>query len=248
MKVIIQHKAAIKLKYFIDLTDDEISGMGKSFIKDNNIIIQDFIIFNQTCSSVNTDIDSQGIAKFLYELQKKGERTEDWGLWWHSHADMGVFWSEQDDKTIREHSGGGSHLISLVSNKKGEFKSRLDIFPTDKSPFGKTSLSKTYDLKTIIELKPSFTKQMDKIESIIQKAQVSLDKLVERNSTDVAIKKLCQKEIDKKIKKPAEIVSQSYSFDYNKNGMIPKKKWVWWNEWDENDFMQGGLNSIDNFY
>jgi hypothetical protein len=47
-------------------------------------------------------------------------------LWWHSHADMELVWSETDCATI----GGlpGDFWVAVVANRRGEALCRLDAF------------------------------------------------------------------------------------------------------------------------
>ena len=44
-----------------------------------------------------------------------------------SHANMGVFWSGTDTATIRK-IGGSDFFVSLVTNKAGDYRVRLDIY------------------------------------------------------------------------------------------------------------------------
>jgi len=198
MDLIITKEAYLKLKYYIGLVDTEISGMGKSHIdKDGDIILSDVIIFHQEVSGSSTDLDEASMAKFLSELMKKGEKTEEWNVWWHSHADMDVFWSSTDDDTIAEHCNHQSHLISLVGNRKGKFKARLDLFPKDTSPFNYQEIHYKEDVDVKIEEDDSNTDAIDKLEDAIEKAYQKIDKY--KGKSDPAIQKACQKEIDDKV-------------------------------------------------
>ena len=47
--------------------------------------------------------------------------------WVHSHARLGVFWSQQDEACI-EGLANDACLISIVVNKKREFKARIDVW------------------------------------------------------------------------------------------------------------------------
>jgi len=197
MQLIIEEKAACQLKYFTELASDEISGMGKTSISEDKIYLEEIVIFKQTCSAGSTEIDDDAIAKFIYQLQKNDEDTAVWNLWWHSHADMEVFWSGTDNATITDHAGGQSFLISLVVNKKGERKARLDVFPKDNSPFN-IPTSCMQDIKEIsLQLSDTKEKQKTKLEKIISKAITELDALETFSST--AVKNFCQKEIDAKV-------------------------------------------------
>jgi hypothetical protein len=136
MKITIGLEASKKLKNFVDLTPGEISGLGKSHkTEDGNIFVDDIILLKQTCSGATTDLDDDAMALAGFKMMEDGESLEEWNVWWHSHANMNVFWSTTDDNTIQSHIGIQTHLVSIVTNKKEEFKARLDIFPKDVSGF-----------------------------------------------------------------------------------------------------------------
>ena len=217
MELILKKDPALKLKYFVDIADGEISGMAKSVYDEENdeIIVEDLIIFEQECTAATTDISDESMAKFLFELSKNGEDPSHWNLWWHSHADMDVFWSGTDDATIQEHIGTNDYLISLVANKKGELKARLDVFPTDKSHFKKV-MFKTYDLIpkreedeiTNLEAKAEI-EEIEELKKLAEKEHEEImaqaaKRLLEIRSVamgDVVIKEFCEAEVADKVKK-----------------------------------------------
>lgn len=146
MKIILENKSAIKLRYYTQFAKGEVSGIGKSVInEDGDAVVTDIALFDQECTGATTDIDDEALAKFMNDLHQAGESLADWNLWWHTHADMSVFWSSTDDNTIAEHSGNHDYLISIVTNKKGDLKGRLDVFPKDNSPFKKQFNPVKYD-------------------------------------------------------------------------------------------------------
>lgn len=123
--IILSPKAYQKMKYFVLNTPVEVSGMGKSkFIDNETILVQDIEILKQENSFADTILDEAAMAKFL---QEKIEESESWNIWWHSHADMGSFWSITDERTIEE-TTGGNYLISIVTNKKLKTLARFDLF------------------------------------------------------------------------------------------------------------------------
>lgn len=236
MKIIIENEAYLKLKTFVSLVDTEISGMAKSKIdKEENIIVTDFIIFNQEVTASSTIISDESQAKFLNEMMKKGEDPSSYNIWWHSHCDMGVFWSGTDDKTIEEHTSQ-SYLISIVVNKKMEIKARLDIYPKDTSPF-KQPTSCTFDIDQIeyltskeeLKLKEKKEEEIKKLTEAYEKQFNLIEKKYE-NKNEEKIKSFCQKEIDSKVKAKVYLpVTYNYGrrvYDYSK-GYKPRKKWNW---------------------
>jgi hypothetical protein len=151
MNIIIPKKVNFKLKYFVELTSGEISGIGKSHVtEDRNIMVDDFIIFKQTCSGSLTTIDDEAQAQFMFDLMKKNEKLSNWNIWWHSHANMQVFWSTTDDKTISDHRHQQDYLISIVTNKAEQFKARIDVFPKE-NPAILNPLIHTIDLDVQVE-------------------------------------------------------------------------------------------------
>lgn len=232
MELILTRVPALKIKYFTEKAIGEISGMAKSHYDEekDEIVVDDCVIFEQKCTSANTDISDEAMAKFMYKLRQDGENPKDWNLWWHSHASMGVFWSGTDDQTIKDEAS--DYLVSLVTNKKGEFKARLDVFPTDNSPF-KKEMFKTYDLD--VKLRLGDEGQEKEIEDLI-KMQLEIDDRIDEIKNglyeDETIKEECEKDVDEKVDKPYQFSSgkthkqfhQSSFNDYeNRNGIWTPK-------------------------
>ena len=127
IKLKITNKAYLKLKYFVENVDTEISGLGKVRIIRDELEVYDFDIFKQEVSSVHSDLDEKTLVKFLFDKTKKEESVRDYKVWWHSHGYMEAFFSYTDNKTIN-HSTEFPYLISIVTNKEGDNKARLDLF------------------------------------------------------------------------------------------------------------------------
>ena len=116
-----------KLRAYIDNCETEISGFGKIEIVTGGFLITDVKIFKQVVSSAHTDIDSDALGAFLYDITKAGDEVEKWTLWWHSHASMKAFFSVTDDDTIKG-SSEMPYLVSLVGNHDGEWEARYDTY------------------------------------------------------------------------------------------------------------------------
>ena len=70
---------------------------------------------------------------------------------WHSHVNMGVFWSGVDEANIKESVKLMGNLLSIVVNCRNEYKARFDTtFMGNKLPAGKMF---TFE----IELKPYYS-------------------------------------------------------------------------------------------
>lgn len=120
-KVVINAEAMEKIKYWVAISNIEISGLGKcSFDKESNsFLVSDVWLLEQENSATTTDIDAAASAKLMFETK---DVEGDLNFWWHSHVNMGVFWSGTDTSTIKEFGDNG-YCLATVFNKKGEMKS-----------------------------------------------------------------------------------------------------------------------------
>lgn len=126
MKVVITAEARAKLEVYVHSVDGEISGYGKVSQSGDTFTVTDVVIVKQTCSGAGTEIDGDAAARFIEELLLRGENPADYRLWWHSHGKMDTFWSTTDEDNISNTAADWS--LSLVVNKKGAMKARLDVF------------------------------------------------------------------------------------------------------------------------
>lgn len=114
------------LELYILSTAGEISGLGKAVITQGDILITDIYLLRQKCSPTFTELDKEDVNKFLYDMLEHDEDPSEIKLWWHSHASMDVFWSPTDDGTAE--GFGNGWMLSLVSNKHGDYLARLDMY------------------------------------------------------------------------------------------------------------------------
>lgn len=126
MKVIITPEAKQRLDLYVAAVDGEISGLGSVMVLKGNMYIADIFLLRQESSSSETELNAGAVSELLNELIAAGEPVEMLKLHWHSHANMSAFWSGQDDKTAEGFANGW--MLSLVINKKGEYKCRLDVY------------------------------------------------------------------------------------------------------------------------
>lgn len=153
------NEAYLKMRYFVEECDTEISGFGKvrqvnikrfvsinrnhnrfSFgfhpdnrptefeeVEEKGLEIYDIEILPQEVSGTHATIDEEVLAKFLTQKMRRGEKVEDYKVWWHSHVNMAAFFSGTDTGTI-EKSTEFPYLISIVTNKPGDMLARFDVF------------------------------------------------------------------------------------------------------------------------
>lgn len=128
VNLLFSEKAYLKLKYYVRNIETEISGLGSCLILTPSLIeVTDLEIYPQVCSVSHSNLDSDFLAKVLYQKIKNNEDVSNFKVWFHSHASSVSFWSTIDEFTINNTSSD-SFLISIVTNKKMEILGRLDLF------------------------------------------------------------------------------------------------------------------------
>jgi proteasome lid subunit RPN8/RPN11 len=120
LKVRIDAEALARIWKWTDLARGEFSCLA---LVHDDLSVDGVQLFDQTCTSSSTDIDQAALAKFLC-THHQPERVR---AWVHSHAHLGIFWSQQDEQCI-DGLANESLLVSIVVNKKREVKCRIDIF------------------------------------------------------------------------------------------------------------------------
>lgn len=121
-----------KIRTWVEMTTEEISGVGcVTMDPGNTFTVYDTFLLKQENTSAFTDIDDQSVHDLMWELIQKddednGHRVTDLKFWWHSHADMGVNWSGQDDSCILKKLQHADWWLSMVINRRGQYNTRLD--------------------------------------------------------------------------------------------------------------------------
>jgi hypothetical protein len=96
---------------------DEVSGLGKVVIDDDGLFtISKAILLPQENSGGSTDIEAEDMSRAMFKMK---DDPGSLNFWWHSHGNMGVFWSATDDATIDALAKNG-WFISTVFNAKSE--------------------------------------------------------------------------------------------------------------------------------
>lgn len=128
--IIISKEALIKMSLYTKHCKEEIGWLGTAHKVNKNYYISDVFLFHQNVHSTTTEITPEGLTTFAEEILKKPEGLEIWNntkMWGHSHVDMGVISSAQDDKQMETFADGGHNwFIRIIVNKKGDI--RLDLY------------------------------------------------------------------------------------------------------------------------
>lgn len=126
-QVVIDLESWQRIHEFTRQCNVEINGFGLvDYDPTTNVIkVSDVFITRQTGSMIGVDVDDRDLHRHLYALQEEGIPINRVNFQWHSHINMDVYFSDRDKANIKRWAG--DFLVSLVVNKRGEWRCRLDI-------------------------------------------------------------------------------------------------------------------------
>lgn len=124
--IFITARAFHRLKLLLRLCPAEIAGLGYVTPHPKGLLIQDLFVLPQRVTYSDAELDPEALFGFLTGFLADGGDPSSLQLWWHSHADGEIYWSETDLETIERFPG--DRVISIVGNQKGELLCRLDLF------------------------------------------------------------------------------------------------------------------------
>ena len=133
LKVYIDARAKEKLGHYVALAKGEVSGLGLvTEMRDDKgnlvgFMVDDLCLLRQVSGSASTELDDAAVAALLTELDGDGADIGRVRLWWHSHGDLGVFWSTTDEECAAG-LANSRYFVSIVVNKKGDVKCRVDLY------------------------------------------------------------------------------------------------------------------------
>jgi len=122
----IRRAALDKLLGYAERCPVEIGGLGSVLEEAEGLLITDVFLLPQKVSAWNTELDAEALFEFLGRLVAEGRDVAGVRLWWQSHADMDLVWSDTDCATIGNLPG--DYWVALVVNRRGEVACRLDAF------------------------------------------------------------------------------------------------------------------------
>ena len=131
--IIIENEVYEKIMYWVNKSSDEVSGLGIVQVEAGGILrVTSAILLPQKNGATHSDIEPEGVNKAMYAMRNSPGELK---FWWHSHVQMGVFWSGTDMTTIREFADGG-WILATVFNQKNEMRSAFYDKNTVQSPWG----------------------------------------------------------------------------------------------------------------
>ena len=120
LRVEIDAEAMEAIRQWTHLARGEFSCLG---VVTDDLFIESVHLFEQSCTDASTELDPAALAKFLTRC----DQPEKVRGWFHSHASMKTFWSQTDNECI-EALQNESFLVSIVVNKAGDLRCRVDLY------------------------------------------------------------------------------------------------------------------------
>jgi hypothetical protein len=125
-RIFIAARAFQRLKLYMDLCPVEVGGLGMVEDREEDLLVTSITLIRQRASDADTELDPEAVVDHLLRILRQAGDLSALRLWWHSHAESQLFWSQTDEQTIE--SLRIDPLLSIVGNKRHEFRCRLDLF------------------------------------------------------------------------------------------------------------------------
>lgn len=121
--------AWMKIQYLVQSANKEVGWFGLVETYEEGYLIEDVYVPKQTVTGAETDITPEDLTAFFLDLDAEGIDTSRLFYWGHSHVNMGVGPSGQDEEQIDEYLENNPIFIRGIYNKLGQAK--VDIFDTN---------------------------------------------------------------------------------------------------------------------
>lgn len=113
-----------KMDMYTAISSDEIGWLGTAErLPNGDYLIIDTLLFEQQVHATTCEIKPEGLQKVAIELMQTEEGREALGklkVWGHSHVEMTVSPSGQDNDQLQVFKDGNPWFIRIITNKKGD--------------------------------------------------------------------------------------------------------------------------------
>jgi proteasome lid subunit RPN8/RPN11 len=126
LQLVIPERIFEMVMYWVDKSPIEISGVGNIKVRRDEPSVMDVTavtLAGQVNSATQTDITAEELGAAMHALRREKGVTR-W--FWHSHVDMGVWWSGTDIQNMRDSVGDG-WIVETVFDKSRDFRSAYVI-------------------------------------------------------------------------------------------------------------------------
>jgi proteasome lid subunit RPN8/RPN11 len=119
-----------KMDLIVSTCTQEVGWMGLvETTKEGDFVIIDVFVPEQEVHATETEISADALCKLALELMEKDIGSDKLFAWYHSHVNMGVSPSTQDETQVEEFLENCPIFIRGIVNKKGE--SKVDVYYRD---------------------------------------------------------------------------------------------------------------------
>jgi hypothetical protein len=115
-----------QIKFLVAYCEKEVGWLGLVDTIGNDYLITEIFVPEQTVSGAETDIEADAMAALAMEIMDANKDPSQLFYWGHSHVNMGVSPSGQDETQIDEYLVDCPRFIRGIYNKRGE--SKVDVF------------------------------------------------------------------------------------------------------------------------
>lgn len=136
IRVLIAPPILEKIRHWTAMAPGEFSALGLVEKDAEDLRVTEIFLPRQSCTAMNTEMESEDVARLLLDLENRGVESRKLCLWLHSHGEMKTFWSGTDDATIEGLANDG-YVVSIVVNKAGDVLCRVDLFEPFRHTFHK---------------------------------------------------------------------------------------------------------------
>lgn len=131
-RIYVTIEALTRMKYIVSLSKDEVGWFGTAYkFSDTAYLVNGIYLFEQEVHSTTCEITPEGLANFAqpYLEQNNLEVINNLKLWGHSHVNMSVGASGQDDKQMEVFKNSDHDwFLRVIANKRGEMEFALYDF------------------------------------------------------------------------------------------------------------------------
>ena len=178
-----------KMSALVRNSNEEIGWLALCKKEANSYNIYEVTICDQEVSETTVELDEKGIQKIAEELISTNREDEmnNVRCWGHSHVDMPVSPSGQDDKTFEEYyKQCGDYFIRLIMNRKGEYY--IDLADYEEGVIYKNLKLTFIYPENEFQLMKAIDELERKIEELkVEKKKIESERLTEINKDAVAL-------------------------------------------------------------
>jgi len=144
------------IDHLVRACNQEVGWLG-TVAEDNGVyVIDQIFVPKQTVTHTETDIGLDAMGALAEELFEKGDSPDRLYYWGHSHVNMGVSPSSQDEDQIREYLEACPKFIRSIHNKAGLQK--VDFYDRDNR-----IIYQNLPAKTLFSLEQTFKTNLDEL-------------------------------------------------------------------------------------